>query len=89
MRRLRKSKNIEDLVAETTVTSSDLILPLFFDENISVDRPVSSMPGVVNRPLSGYEQVGNAIEESGVNSVMVFGTSKRNLMAFHNGRYRD
>ncbi len=77
MRRLRKSKNIEDLVAETTVTSSDLILPLFFDENISVDRPVSSMPGVVNHPLSGYEQVGNAIEESGVKSVMVFGTPKR------------
>ena len=53
MRRLRKNQAIEDLVAETVLSPSDFILPLFFDENIDKDRPVSSMPGVVNHPLKG------------------------------------
>ncbi|MCQ2085822.1 MAG: porphobilinogen synthase [archaeon] len=80
MRRLRRNRIIEDLVAETSVASSDFILPLFFDENISTDRPVASMPGVVNHPLSRYEQVGSSIEESGVKSVIVFGTPKNKDM---------
>ena len=73
MRRLRKNKAIEDMVAETVLTPSDLILPMFFDENIDRDRPIASMPGVVNHPLKGYDTIGQGISDNGVRSVMVFG----------------
>ena len=76
MRRLRKNQAIEDLVAETVLSPTDLILPLFFDENIDKDRPVASMPGVVNHPLKGYDAIGQGIADSGVGSVMVFGNPK-------------
>ena len=73
MRRLRKNITIEDMVAETVLRPSDFIFPLFFDENIDRDRPVSSMPGVVNHPLKCYDSIGNGILENGVKAVMVFG----------------
>ena len=76
LRRLRKNQAIEDLVAETVLSPTDLILPLFFDENIDKDRPVASMPGVVNHPLKGYDAIGQGIADSGVGSVMVFGNPK-------------
>ena len=76
MRRLRKNRIIEDMVAETVLTPSNLILPMFFDENIDKDRPVASMPGVVNHPLKGYDAIGQGILDKGVRSVIVFGNPK-------------
>ena len=76
MRRLRKNRIIEDMVAETVLTPSNLILPIFFDENIDKDRPVASMPGVVNHPLKGYDAIGQGILGNGVRSVIVFGNPK-------------
>lgn len=77
MRRLRKNRIIEDMVAETVLTPSNLILPLFFDENIDKDRPVASMPGVVNHPMKGYDAIGQRILGSGVRSVIVFGNPSK------------
>ena len=77
MRRLRKNRIIEDMVAETVLTPSNLILPLFFDENIDKDRPVASMPGVVNHPLKGYDAIGQGILGNGVRSVIVFGNPSK------------
>ena len=76
MRRLRKNRIIEDMVAETVLTPSNLILPIFFDENIDKDRPVASMPGVVNHPLKGYDAISQCILGNGVRSVIVFGNPK-------------
>ena len=77
MRRLRKNRIIEDMVAETVLTPSNLILPLFFDENIDKDRPVASMPGVVNHPMKGYDAIGQGILGNGVRSVIVFGNPSK------------
>ena len=73
MRRLRKDQYMRDLVSETVLRPCDMILPMFFDENIDNDRPVASMPGVVNHPLKGYDKIGQDILSNGVRSVMVFG----------------
>ena len=73
MRRLRSSQRIEDMVAETVLRPSDFILPVFFDENIDKDKPVASMPGVVNHPMKGYDGIASGIQDSGVGSVIVFG----------------
>ena len=77
MRRLRKDQYMRDLVSETVLRPCDMILPLFFDENIDKDRPVASMPGVVNHPLKGYDKIGQDILSNGVRSVMVFGNPSK------------
>lgn len=78
MRRLRSTPALEEMLSETVLKPSDFILPLFFNEGITKDAPVPSMPGVLNHPLSKYEDLAYNIENSGVNSVLVFGvpTSK-------------
>lgn len=73
MRRLRSTPALEEMLSETIIKPSDFILPLFFNEMITKDTPVPSMPGVSNHPLSGYEDLAHGIKNNGVNSVLVFG----------------
>ena len=46
-RRLRRTPALRDLVAETTVRTSDLIAPLFVREGVTDPQPIASLPGVV------------------------------------------
>jgi porphobilinogen synthase len=46
LRRLRANAHIRDLVAEITVSQSDLIQPIFVDETLSEREPVKNMSGV-------------------------------------------
>ncbi len=73
MRRLRSSQKIRDMVAETRLDPSGLVLPLFFDANIDSPRMTDSMPGVVTYPLSGYAEIAKELEDAGVGAVLVFG----------------
>ena len=73
MRRLRQSEKIRNLVAETRLHPDQFILPIFFDENLNKVKTTDSMPGVKTFPLSGYDKIASDIQESGVNSVLVFG----------------
>ncbi len=73
MRRLRTSEKMRGLVAETRLDPAELVLPLFFDANISEPHTTDSMPGVVTYPLSGYMEIAKEIEDSGVGAVLVFG----------------
>jgi porphobilinogen synthase len=45
-RRLRRTPGIRSLVAETTLTTSDLIWPVFVRDGDNMREPVPSMPGV-------------------------------------------
>lgn len=73
LRRLRQSQKIRDLVCETHLNRESLILPMFFDANISEDKLTASMPGIPTHPLKDYDKIGSGIQESGVSSVLVFG----------------
>ncbi len=73
MRRLRQNERIRNLVAETRLHPDQFILPIFFDENIKDLKTTDSMPGVRTYPLSGYDGIASGIQDSGVNSVLVFG----------------
>ncbi len=73
MRRLRQSEKIRNLVAETRLHPDNFILPIFFDENISDIKVTDSMPGVKTFPLKGYDAIASGIQDSGVNSTLVFG----------------
>jgi porphobilinogen synthase len=74
-RRLRSSPTLRDLVQETSVTLSDLIYPIFIEEELEDAAPVESMPGVHRIP---ERKLGTAMKEiaaTGLRSVMLFGVS--------------
>ncbi len=44
-RRLRRSAHIRELVRETTLTSSDLVWPVFIKEGVNISEAIASLPG--------------------------------------------
>ncbi len=75
MRRLRGSAAMRELVCETTLTATDLILPLFVEEGLDEPQPVASMPGVNRIPERMLEHEAEAIARDGVRAVVLFGVS--------------
>lgn len=72
-RRLRQSATMRNLVRETTLASSDFVLPLFACEGKSVRREISSMPGVAQLSVDGIVQEARTAASVGVNAVILFG----------------
>ena len=72
LRRLRKNINLIDLVAETNLSSQDLIQPIFIKENFNGTESIESMPGIsrfgIDEALKEIEE----IIESGINTIAVF-----------------
>lgn len=75
LRRLRRTAALRDMVRENRVTADDLIYPVFFEEGVTTETPIASMPGVTRYPESQVERVVSELAEIGVRSVMLFGVS--------------
>jgi porphobilinogen synthase len=75
MRRLRRTDTLRTLVRETSVTASDLILPIFVEEEIDAPVPIAEMPGVSRIPEARLAREIEAIARDGVRAVMLFGIS--------------
>jgi len=76
MRRLRRTPLIRELVRELAVSKSDLIQPLFVEEGLSKNVPISSMPGQTRFSLSSLEKEAIGLKDRGVGSVLLFGIPK-------------
>ena len=72
-RRLRSSKAIRDMVAETNLTISDLVYPIFVKEGISDRVPVESMPGIFQLSLEDAKSEAREAYELGIKAVILFG----------------
>lgn len=72
-RRLRRSRAVRDLAAESDLSASDLICPVFIDERAGERIPVPSMPGVERLPPDAIEEEADAIEALGIPAVLLFG----------------
>ncbi|MFO0550854.1 MAG: porphobilinogen synthase [Polyangiaceae bacterium] len=72
-RRLRRSAAIRSLVRETQLAPSDFILPLFFNQVLDAPRPVGTMPGVDQLPVSAAADVARLAEKLGLGGVILFG----------------
>ena len=46
LRRLRRNNNLIDLVSETSLTSNDLIQPIFIKENLNGSEEIETMPNI-------------------------------------------
>ena len=74
-RRLRLTRAVRSLVAETRLTPENLMLPVFVDERLDRPRPSQSLPGVTVYPPLSTELVNHIAEalNRGVKAVLVFG----------------
>ncbi len=72
-RRLRRTAALRRLVAETTIAPSDLVWPMFVAEGLSEPRPVASLPGVTQDPVSLVADRVRAARDLGIPAVILFG----------------
>ena len=72
-RRLRRSEGLRNLFRETKLTAHDFVLPLFVSEKIEQRRPISSMPGVEQLPLSDIAKEAHRARAAGLQAVLLFG----------------
>ncbi len=75
-RRLRTTPAMREMVAETTLRPSQLVLPLFVHEgldNSTGPRPIESMPGVVQHSRDSLRKAVAEAAEAGIRGVMLFG----------------
>lgn len=69
---LRNNPAIRSLVAETTLTPSDFILPMFIDEGENVEFEIPSMPGFYRRSIDGTIKEMKELWNMGIKSVLLF-----------------
>jgi porphobilinogen synthase len=72
-RRLRRSAAMRRLTAQTTITPSDLVLPLFVKEGISQSQPVASMPGVFQHTRDSLRKAAAEAATAGIGGLILFG----------------
>lgn len=73
MRRLRRTPALRNMMNNLKLRPSDLIYPLFVDENAKTPIPIKSMPGCSRLPLNEVtNDVRQALEQD-VKAVMLFG----------------
>ncbi len=72
-RRLRATPSLRALVRETTVNPRDLIWPLFFHADVKEPRPISTMPGVFQLPVSHAASIAKQAAALQLGGVILFG----------------
>lgn len=72
-RRLRQSRAVRALVAQTRLHPRELVLPVFVREGATQTTPIVSMPGVVQHSLGSLVEVARECVAAGVGGIMVFG----------------
>ncbi len=65
------------MVKETKLDVSDLIYPIFIDENIKKKKPIESMPGQFRFPLNDLKNEIKEIVDLGIPSVILFGIPRK------------
>ena len=77
MRRLRKTPVIRELVREVTVSPSDLIQPVFVEEGLASNAPITSMPAQHRLAVSSVPKEVEHLKDRGIRAILVFGIPSR------------
>ncbi len=72
-RRLRGTKALRAMVAETALRPAELVLPVFIKEGIAEPVAIGSMPGVVQHTRESLRKAAAEAVEAGVGGIIVFG----------------
>jgi porphobilinogen synthase len=78
MRRLRRTPALREIAPKVRLHPTNLILPIFVDENAKAPIPINSMPGYFRLPLENVVKEAKQTLEQGMKAVILFGiTSKK------------
>jgi porphobilinogen synthase len=72
-RRLRATPELRALVRETTLDPSDFVYPMFFSASVTAPKPIGTMPGIDQLPISAARSEARKLKERGIRSVILFG----------------
>lgn len=72
-RRLRSTAAMRNLVAETHIAVSQLILPVFVKEGLEKPREIKGLPGVMQHNLESLKGLVEQALQAGVGGIMIFG----------------
>jgi porphobilinogen synthase len=73
MRRLRRTPVLRDLVRETRLEASSLVLPMFVEAGLDGRAPIGAMPGVDRLSISQAVEEAGAAAALGLPGVLLFG----------------
>ncbi len=72
-RRLRQNETIRDQIAETKLSITDFIYPIFVSETIDQPEPIDSMPGIHRLPVHSLGKEVEKLSKLGILAVILFG----------------
>jgi porphobilinogen synthase len=73
MRRLRKTPAMRNIMQKVRLHPSNLVCPIFVDENARTPIPIKAMPGYYRLPIQNVvDEVRQAVEQ-GIKAVILFG----------------
>lgn len=72
---MRNSQTMRDLLQETDVSISDLIYPMFVEEDVQDLMPIQEMPGIYRIPERRLPSEIERVAKVGIKAVMLFGVS--------------
>ncbi|NLD16528.1 MAG: porphobilinogen synthase [Tissierellia bacterium] len=72
-RRLRRNLAVRDMVAETSLSTKDLVYPLFIIEGENIKEEISSMPGVFRYSVDKVHEEIQELIDLGIDSILLFG----------------
>lgn len=79
LRRTRVSPAIRGLVRENTLSTDDLIWPVFVRDGEGVEEPVASMPGVVRRSVDKIAEAAAEAQALGIPAICLFPYTDQSL----------
>ncbi|MDN4478417.1 porphobilinogen synthase [Demequina sp. SYSU T00039] len=71
-RRLRTTPAMRRLVREVRPHAAELVLPVFIHEDLAESRPIASLPGVSQHPLSAVPELVAACVAARIGGIMLF-----------------
>jgi len=77
MRRLRRTPALRDMMHKVRLHPSNLIYPVFVDENAQTPIPIKSMPGHSRLPIQNVVNEVRQTFEQGVKAVILFGVPSK------------
>jgi len=77
LRRLRQTPAMREIFAETTLSTNDLILPIFVEEEIKDRQEIKALPGHFRESETSLPRYLEQIAAKGIKSVLLFGVSHK------------
>ena len=72
LRRMRKTPALRALARQNTLTTDDLIWPVFVMDGKDAETPVASMPGVVRRTVDRVAHAAKEAQDLGIPAICIF-----------------